>query len=152
MDGITDKNAINLSWHNRQSYVFDALNPEVTLVPPKVIPNMMTSSNGSVFRVTGPVLWVSGEFPLQRPVTRSFDVSLICAGTNGWVNNRYVGDLNYDVTVMKPVLVYCQLDPRGRTTVILNKIKTFIFTIEIFVSSVSSIPFRTQRANGSLWW
>ena len=38
---------------------------------------MMTSSNGSIFRVTGP-LWgnspVTGEFPSQRPVTRSFDV------------------------------------------------------------------------------
>ena len=30
---------------------------------------MMTSSNGNIFRVTGP-----GEFPTQRPVTRSFDV------------------------------------------------------------------------------
>ena len=38
---------------------------------------MMTSSNGSIFRVTGP-LWGEftgpGEFPTQRPVTRSFDV------------------------------------------------------------------------------
>ena len=37
---------------------------------------MMTSSNGNIFRVTGPLC---GEFPSQRPVTRSFDVSLICA-------------------------------------------------------------------------
>ena len=38
---------------------------------------MMTSSNGNIFRVTGP-LWGEftgpGEFPSQRPVTRSFDV------------------------------------------------------------------------------
>ena len=33
--------------------------------------NMMTSSNGNIFRVTGPLC---GEFPTQRPVTRSFDV------------------------------------------------------------------------------
>ena len=32
---------------------------------------MMTSSNRSIFRVTGPV---TGEFPSQRPATRSFDV------------------------------------------------------------------------------
>ena len=32
---------------------------------------MMTSSNGNIFRVTG---HLSGEFPPQRPVTRSFDV------------------------------------------------------------------------------
>ena len=32
---------------------------------------MMTSPNGNFFRVTGPLC---GEFPSQRPVTRSFDV------------------------------------------------------------------------------
>ena len=39
---------------------------------------MMTSSNENMFRVTG-LLWgefpVTGEFPAQRPVPRSFDVS-----------------------------------------------------------------------------
>ena len=48
---------------------------------------------------------VTGEFPAQRPVTRSFDFSLICAWINGWLNDREVGDLkrhhaHYDVTVM----------------------------------------------------
>ena len=33
--------------------------------------HMMTSSNGNIFRVTGPLC---GEFPAQRPVPRSFDV------------------------------------------------------------------------------
>ena len=47
---------------------------------------------------------VTGEFPSQRSVTRSFDVSLIC----GWVNNREAGDLRrhrayYDVIVMMKV-------------------------------------------------
>ena len=42
-----------------------------------------------------------GEFPM----TRSFDVSLICVWINGWVNNGEAGDLrrsraHYDVTVM----------------------------------------------------
>ena len=44
---------------------------------------MMTSSNGNIFRVSG-LLWrgnqfkppVTGGFPSQRPVTRSFDVFL----------------------------------------------------------------------------
>ena len=39
---------------------------------------MMTSSNGNIFRVTGPLCGEftgPGEFPAQRPVTRSFDVS-----------------------------------------------------------------------------
>ena len=48
---------------------------------------------------------VTGEFPTQRPVPRSFDVSLIWAWINGWINNREVGDLrrplaHYYVTVM----------------------------------------------------
>ena len=30
---------------------------------------------------------VSGEFSVQTPVTRSFDVSFICTRINGWVNN-----------------------------------------------------------------
>ena len=33
---------------------------------------MMTSPNGNIFRVTGPLC---GEFPTERPVTRSFHVS-----------------------------------------------------------------------------
>ena len=38
---------------------------------------MMTSSNGNIFRITGPLCGEftgPGEFPTQRPVTRSFDV------------------------------------------------------------------------------
>ena len=47
----------------------------------------------------------SPEFPTQRPVTRSFGVSLICVWIKGWVNNREAGDLghhrgHYDVIVM----------------------------------------------------
>ena len=39
---------------------------------------MMTSSNGNIFRVTGPLCGEftgPGEFPTQRPVTQSFDVN-----------------------------------------------------------------------------
>ena len=39
--------------------------------------NMITSSNGNIFRVTGPLCGEftgPGEFPTQRPLTRSFDV------------------------------------------------------------------------------
>ena len=47
---------------------------------------------------------VTGEFPAQRPVRRSFDV-LVCDWLNGWVNNGEAGDLrrhraHYNVTVM----------------------------------------------------
>ena len=48
---------------------------------------------------------VSGDFPAQRPVTRSFDVFFDQRPNNGWVNNCEAGDLrrirrHYDVTVM----------------------------------------------------
>ena len=48
---------------------------------------------------------VSGEFPAQRPVTRSFDVFFGLCPINDWVNNREAGDLrrsraHYDVIVM----------------------------------------------------
>ena len=48
---------------------------------------------------------VAGEFPAQRLVTRSFDVSLICAWINSWVNNGEADDLRrhrtqYDDIVM----------------------------------------------------
>ena len=51
---------------------------------------------------------VTGEFPLLRPVMRSFDVvfCLICTWINGWVNHCEAGDLrchcaHYDAIVMK---------------------------------------------------
>ena len=40
---------------------------------------IMKSSNRNIFHVTGPLCWdsqVTGEFPTQRPVTRSFDAFL----------------------------------------------------------------------------
>ena len=49
---------------------------------------------------------VTGEFPSQRPVTRSFDVFFdLRLKKNAWVNNREAGDLrrhhaHYDVIVM----------------------------------------------------
>ena len=48
----------------------------------------------------------TGEFPAQRPVTRSFDVFFDLRWLNGWVNNGKAGDLrrhgaHYDVAVMK---------------------------------------------------
>ena len=45
--------------------------------PRQIWLNMMTSSNGNIFRVTGPLCGEftgPGEFPAQWPVTQSFDV------------------------------------------------------------------------------
>ena len=67
--------------------------------------SMMTSSNGNIFRATGPLC---GEF--TGPLTKASDAellvfSLICDWINRWVNNREAGDLrrhhvHYDVIVM----------------------------------------------------
>ena len=69
---------------------------------------MMTSSNGNIFRITGPLCreftshrWI----PSQRPVTWRFDVFFDLHLKNVWVNNRDTGDLrchftHHDVTVM----------------------------------------------------
>ena len=69
---------------------------------------MVTSSNGNIFHVTGPSCGEftgPGDFPTQRPVTRSLDVFFDLRLINDWVNNREAGDLrrhrgHYDVIVM----------------------------------------------------
>ena len=67
--------------------------------------NMMTSSNGHIFRVTGPLC---REF--TGHLTKASDAELWCflwyaPWINGWVNNREAGDLrrhhvHYDIIVM----------------------------------------------------
>ena len=73
--------------------------------------DMMTSSNGNIFRVTGP-LWGESTGHRWIPLTKTSDAELwclfwICAWTNGWTNNRNACDLrrhraHYDVIVMIP--------------------------------------------------
>ena len=51
---------------------------------------MMTSSSGNLFRVIGPLCGdspVTGEFPSQRPVTRSFNV-FFDLHTNKWLSKQ----------------------------------------------------------------
>ena len=77
--------------------------------------NMMTSSNGNIFRVTG---HLCGEFTVNSPHKgqwrRALMFSLICVLINGWVNNGEGDDLrryraHYDVTVMSCFIT----TPRG---------------------------------------
>ena len=72
--------------------------------------NIMTSSNGNIFRVTGPLC---GEFTGHRwlPLTKASDSELWCLlwyapWINGWINNREAGDFkrhraHYDVIVIQ---------------------------------------------------
>ena len=102
---------------------------------------MMTSSNGNIFRVTGPLC---GEFTGHRwiPSTKASDAELWCflwsaPWINGCANNREAGDLrrhrvHYDVIVMclgncmmfntRPTITwsnnrFCQRDPGEQTLV-----------------------------------
>ena len=69
---------------------------------------MMTSSNGNIFRVTGPLCGnslVTGEFPAQRPETWSFDVFFDLQRNKRLNKQCEAGDLrhyraHYDVIVM----------------------------------------------------
>ena len=69
---------------------------------------MMTSSNGNISALLAICAGnspVAGEFPAQRPVTRSFDVFFDLRQIIGGVNNREAGDLrrhrtHYDVAVI----------------------------------------------------
>ena len=86
--------------------LYDTISTACTFA--EIMPLMMTSSNGNIFRVTGPLCGEftgPGEFSAQRPVTRSVMFSLIYAWIHDWVNNREAGDLrrhrgHYDVIVM----------------------------------------------------
>ena len=82
---VVDKN--NTTWWRHQMEIFSAL-------------LAICAGNSSVF----------GEFPAQRPVTRSFDVFFDLCPINDWVNNRVADDLrcsraHYDVTVMQTVQI-----------------------------------------------
>ena len=70
---------------------------------------MMTSSNGNIFRVTGPVPVNS---PHKGQWRGALMFSLICAWLNRWVNNGEAGDLrrycgHYDVVVMCNQFAWC---------------------------------------------
>ena len=79
------------------------LHRSVRYANPITVLFMMTSLNGNIFRVAGPLY---GEFTGHKGQWRGDLVfSLIWAWRNGWVNNREAGDLrrhsgHYDVTVM----------------------------------------------------
>ena len=84
---------------------------------------VLSSPNGNIFRVTGP-LWGESTGPRWIPLTKASNAgalmySLICARTNGWVNNRDPGNLrcnfaHYEVTVMVSMLWYHHYYPFHR--------------------------------------
>ena len=59
--------------------------------------HMMTSSNGNIFHVTGPLRGAIHRSPLNSPLKGQWRgalmLSLICAWIHGWANNGEAGDL-----------------------------------------------------------
>ena len=96
--------------------------------------NMMTSSNGNIFRVIGHLCGEFtglGEFPAQRPVTRCFDVFLDQRLNKRLKNNGEVGDLrrhrtHYDVTVINKAIKQIQDCVCGLWKVKLERLKSYL--------------------------
>ena len=93
---------------------------------------MMTSWNGSIFRVTGP-LWgnplVTSGFHWQRPVTRSFDVVFDVRLVKRWTNNGIAGDWrHHDVHVTS---LWC-----WETKLVLTR--SFRFSLYLWISSAGT--------------
>ena len=108
---LTDWKYVLLS--TKQPTVDNSERQIVTIVSSKMLTKftIYLSYNGNILRVAVSFVRAGnspgiGEFPSQRPVTRSFNVFfLICAWINGGIKNREVYDLrrhraNHDVTVM----------------------------------------------------
>ena len=103
---------------------------------------MMTSSNGYIFRVTGPLC---GEFSGHRRGALMF--SLICTWINGWVNNREAGDLrrhrtHYDVIVM----LECWL---VLTVLIFHRLQSMAEEDVRYVTSSLTVLAESQKENVS---
>ena len=66
----------------------------------------MTSSNGDIFRVTGPLCEEFTNSPQKGQWRGAYMFFVICAWMNFWISNREAGDLRrhrakYDVTVIR---------------------------------------------------
>ena len=107
---------------------------------------MMTSSNGNIFRVTGPLCW---EFTGHRwiPSTKVSDAERWCflwsaPWINGWVNNCKAGDLTrhrayYYVTVIWTDMKSFDISPN-------NSQKRPI-------ASIPTLSFMRYRSAGPAW-
>ena len=90
------------------NYIPQYLWDVITCPSPWYLPLMMTSSNGNIFRVTGPLCGEftgPGDSPHKGQWRGALMFSFIRVWINDWVNNREAGDLrrhrgHYDVNVM----------------------------------------------------
>ena len=99
-----------LQWNfNPNTNIFEKENAFENICNMSVILFMMTSSNGNIFHVSGPLCVGIHRSPVNSPHKASdaelWWVFLSAPLINGWVNNSEAGDLryrraHYDVTVM----------------------------------------------------
>ena len=103
------RSLVELIWFHRVVWCYYRGIYHNLTIPCRIWSYMMTSSNGNIFRVTGPLCGEftgPGEFPIHKGQWRGALIfSLICVWINGWVNNREAGDLrryrgHYDVNVI----------------------------------------------------
>ena len=118
---------------------------------------MMTSSNGNIFRVTGPLCGEftgPGEFPTQRPVTRSFDVFFdLRLNKRLSKQNREAGDLSrhcghYDVIgmlAMEIPVLHLVLDLANQIAA--SKIDKLKKNPTMHLSHIQKAPFRNRNVH-----
>ena len=97
------RDAVLLVFANKQvsfllQIVTKALKQDSEYVMKDVCPNpVMTSSEGNIFRVTGPLCGGNQRSPVDFPHKGQWRgalmFSLICARINGWLNNREADEL-----------------------------------------------------------
>ena len=95
---------------------------------------------------------VTGGFPSQRPVTRSFDIFLICARTNDWANNRDGGDLrrhraHHAVKVMRSLntTTFITFEVMGMLILITQKRRLGKCRLNQFANGIGVIVNQQQR-------
>ena len=113
---------------------------------------MMTSSNDNIFRVTV-LLWGDSTGPVDSPHKGQWRgallFSLICAWTNGSVNNRDAGDLrrhhaHRDVTVMFPGTYHHPSADEAASSCLQGHGGADFYAINAFIKAVQVIFLRTK--------
>ena len=127
---------------------------------------MMTSSNGTIFRVTGPLCGdFTGEFPTQRPVTRSFDVFFdlrvnkrLSKHSWGWWFEtpesslwRHCNDtkcVSYPYCKLNPGLTACNHWKHGMPQISTKMLKVLWYEIPLIsIGNQTSLPCRKSRSS-----
>ena len=127
---------------------------------------MMTSSNGNIFSVTGPLrgeFTSPGEFPAQRPVTRSFDVFFdlrlnkrLSKQPPGWWSETPLWSLWRQCNVWSGrssdihlTEIHKEYPQPSETKIILNI--TYLIFIQVRRGSMSKLNIHIESGNYRLW-